>query len=179
MARHRCEICGAEFDTPSEYRRHMQTSHPERAPSAADLEQALSGIAYPASRDALVRHARDSGADGIADILEELPDREYRDAADVARAFGGIRAHEEKPSDQPSRRGGKAAMQTDAISAARAASLFSGMEFPASAEDLRSCARAQASDGEMGLISRLPDRRYSDMADVAKAFSEVKETDQT
>lgn len=179
MAQYRCEICGAEFDTLSEYRRHMQTSHPERAPSAADLERALSDMDYPASRDALARHARDSGADEIADILEELPDRDYQDAADVARAFGGFRAHEDKPTDQPSLRGGKKAMQTEAVSAARAASLFSGMEFPASAEDLKSHARAQASDREMDVISRLPDRRYSDMSDVAKAFGEVKEADGT
>lgn len=179
MAQHRCEICGAEFGTLSEFRRHMQTSHPERAPSAADLEQALSGIAYPASRDALAGHARDSGADEIADILEELPDREYRDAADVARAFGGIRAHEEKPTDQPSLRGGKEAMQPGSLSAARVASLFSGMEFPASAEDLASHASAQAGDREMDLISRLPDRRYGDMADVAKAFGEVKDEDRS
>ncbi|RDC72339.1 DUF2795 domain-containing protein [Rhodovulum sp. 12E13] len=179
MSRHRCEICGAEFDTLSEYRRHMQTSHPERAPSAADLEQALSGMEYPASRDALARHAHDSGADEIADILEQLPDRDYRDAADVARAFGGIRAHEEKPDDQPSRRGGDAAMQTEAISAARAASLFAEMEFPASAEDLKSHARAQAGEREMDVISRLPDRRYSDMSDVAQAFGEVKGADRS
>ncbi len=179
MARHRCEICGAEFDTLSEFRRHMQTSHPERAPSAADLEHALSGMAYPASRDALARHARDGDAHEIADILERLPDRDYRDAADVARAFGGLRAHEDKPDDQPSRRGGEAALRTGSLSAARFASLFSGMDFPASAEDLRSHARAQASDREMDLISRLPDRRYSDMADVAKVFGEVKEADRT
>ena len=100
MAQYHCEMCGAEFDTLSGYRRHMQTSHPERAPSAADLEQALSGIAYPAPRGTLVRHARDNGEDEIADILKELPDREYLDAADVARAFGGIRAHEKK-TDRP------------------------------------------------------------------------------
>ncbi len=179
MARHRCEICGAEFDTLSEYRRHLQTSHPERAPSAADLERALSGIAYPASRGALARHARGSGANEIADILDELPDRNYRDAADVARAFGGIRAHEEKPTDKPSLRGGKAAMQTDALSAARVASLFSGMEFPASAGDLISHARARASDREIDLVTRLPDRRYGDMADVEKAFGEVKSEDRS
>mgnify|MGYP006295360043 CR=1 FL=1 len=144
MAQHRCEICGAGFDTLSEYRRHMQTSHPERAPSAADLEEALSGIDYPASRDALIRHARDRGADESADIVQELPDREYRDAADVARAFGAIRAHADKPTDQPSRRGGDAAMRTEAISAARVASLFSGVAFPASAADLTAHARARA-----------------------------------
>jgi len=179
MARHRCDICGAQFDTLSEYRRHMQTSHPEPAPSAADLEQALSGIDYPASRDGLARYARDRDAAEIAEIVEEMPDREYRDAADVARAFGGLRAQEAKPDDQPSRRGGEAAMQTASLSAARVASLFSGMEFPGSAGDLKAHARSEASDREMDLISRLPDRRYDDMADVAKAFGEVKEADRT
>lgn len=177
MARHRCEICGAEFDTLSEYRRHMQTSHPERAPSAADLENALSGVDYPASRATLARYARHSGADEIGEILEALPDRKYRDAADVARAFGEIRAHEDKPDHQPSRRGGQAAMRTGSISAARAAALFSGMEFTASADDLTSHARARASDREMELILRLPDRRYADMSDVSKAFGAVKEAD--
>lgn len=175
MARHRCEICGAEFDTLSEYRRHMQTSHPERAPSAADLEHALSGVSYPASRDALARAARDGNAEGIAEIVEELPDRDYRDAADVARAFGGLRAHEDKPDDQPGKRGGEAAMQTGSLSAGRLASLFSGLRFPASAEDLKAHARSEASNPEMDLVARLPDRRYGDMSDVAKAFGEVKE----
>jgi len=179
MAQYHCEMCGAEFDTLSGYRRHMQTSHPERAPSAADLEQALSGIAYPAPRGTLVRHARDNGEDEIADILKELPDREYLDAADVARAFGGIRAHEKKPTDQPSQRGGEAAMQATSLSAARFASLFSGMEFPASVEDLKTQARGNASNREMDLVSRLPDRRYGGMADVEKAFGEVKDADRS
>ncbi|MCR9110304.1 MAG: DUF2795 domain-containing protein [Rhodobacteraceae bacterium] len=176
MAQHRCDICGAEFGTLSEYRRHMQTSHPERAPSAADLEGSLSGIAYPATRDALVEHARDNGADEIADILEALPDREYRDAADVARAFGGLRAREDKPTDKPSIRGGNAAMHSKSLSAARFASLFSGIEFPASVEELTAHARGEANDHEMDLISCLPDRRYSDMAELEKAFGDVKET---
>jgi hypothetical protein len=76
-------------------------------------------------------------------------------------------------------RGGDAAMRTGSISAARAAALFSGMQFPATAEDLGSHARARAGDGEMDLISRLPDRRYGDMSDVAQAFGEVKEADRS
>lgn len=179
MAKHRCEICGAEFDTLSEYSHHMQTSHPERAPSAADLERALFGVEYPASRDVLTQYARDQDAAEIAEIVQDLPNRDYRDAADVARAFGGLRAREEKPTDQHSKHGGEAAMRTRSISAARVASLFSGMEFPASAGDLKAHARSEASDCETDLISHLPDRRYSDMSDVAKAFGEVKEADRT
>lgn len=179
MAQYRCDICGAEFETLSEYRRHMQTSHPERAPSAADLERALEGIDYPARPERLAAHATNKGEDDAAEILKELPDRDYRDAAEVARAFGEIRAHEEKPDDQPSLRGGAAALESEAVSAARLASLFEGMEFPASRDDLKAHAKPRARDREMELVSSLPDRSYGDMADVAKAFGEVKEKERS
>ncbi|MFP4451318.1 MAG: DUF2795 domain-containing protein [Rhodosalinus sp.] len=177
MAQYACEICGAEFDTLSEYRRHMQTSHPERAPSAADLERALAGIDYPAPPGRLADHARRRGAPEAAEILESLPDREYRDAAEVARAFGEIRAHREKPTHQPSVRGGEAALDTGAVSAARLAQLCDGMSFPASTGDLKAHARSQASQAEMEVISRLPERSFADMSDVAKAFGEAKAQD--
>ncbi|MEP0824189.1 MAG: C2H2-type zinc finger protein, partial [Nitrososphaera sp.] len=47
MLQFTCEICGDGFEQKSRFDRHMETSHPERAPSAADLERALSGIQYP------------------------------------------------------------------------------------------------------------------------------------
>ena len=168
MAQYRCEECGSEFDTRSEYARHMQTSHPSRASSAADLEGALSGVDYPAGRDSLVKHARASGEDEVADILRQLPDRDYRDAAEVARAFGELRSHEEKPGHQPSVRGGEAAL--NAPSAARFASLFSGMEFPATREALQSHAKPHATEEEIEILRNLPERSYRDMADVACAF---------
>jgi hypothetical protein len=171
MASYRCEICGAEFGTPSEYRQHMQTSHPERAPSAADLERALAGVEYPARPGGLAAHAREHGNVEVARILGELKDRPYADAADVARAFGALRSHEEAPADKPSARGGAAAMASP--SAARIASLFDGMTFPATAEALTRHARGEARAEEMELIERLPDRRYDDMSDVARAFGEV------
>lgn len=175
MAQYRCDICGAEFDTRSEYRRHMQTSHPERAPSAADLERALSGIEYPAQQDALAKHARKRGEDEIADILQQLPEKDYRDAAEVARAFGSLRSHEDKPDHQPSARGGAAALK--APSAARFASLFRGLRFPASREDLQGHTSRDASEDEMETIRKLPERTYRDMSDVAKAYGEVKQDD--
>jgi len=179
MAQYRCDICQAEFDTRSDFRRHMQASHPKRAPSAADLGRALSGITYPAPPEKLGEYARERGEDEIADILEGLSEREYRDAADVARAFGEKRAHAQKPTYQPSKRGGEAALQSDAISAARFASLFAGMNFPASIDDLKIHARAKANEKEMAVIASLTDRRYSDMADVARAFGKSKGEDRS
>lgn len=170
MAQYECPICGQGFEQLSTYRRHMQTSHPEQAPSAADMEGALAGIEFPAARDELVLHAREGGHDDIAALLEELPARRYRDAAEVARAFGGLRRHQEKPDHQPSARGGRRALESR--SAARVAALLKGIEFPATRQDLEDHVASRASEPETATIQRLPERTYHDMSDVARAFGE-------
>jgi hypothetical protein len=44
----------------------MATSHPKRAPSAADIEKALSGIQYPRTKEELINMHLD---DRLAKIL--------------------------------------------------------------------------------------------------------------
>lgn len=167
-----CEICGQEFEQKSKYERHMLTSHPERAPSSADLEAALQGIEFPQSRPGLIEAASANEASSeLLDILRELPDQEYRDSAEVARALGEIRSHQRKSSHQPSKLGGARAM--DSLSAARLATLFSGLDFPASANDLQEHARNQASDEEMEIIRKFRSGRYADMADVSKELGRI------
>jgi hypothetical protein len=72
-------------------------------------------------------------------------------------------------SHQPSVRGGKAAPETEAVSAARIARLFDGMDSPPSTGDLKAPARPEASQAETGIISDLPERGFADVSDVAKA----------
>jgi hypothetical protein len=51
----KCEIwVGDGFERKSRLERHMATSHTKRAPSAADMEKALSGIKYPKTKNELV-----------------------------------------------------------------------------------------------------------------------------
>lgn len=168
MAQFSCDTCGETFDQKSRYERHKMTSHPPQAPSAADLEKALGGVDFPKRRDELVEAAE---GDEIKRILEDLPDKQYRDAAEVARAFGERRSHEKKPEYQPSKKGGAQAM--NAPSAARIASLFSGLDFPASSKKLKSYAQDRASDEEMRVIEKFHDHTYRDMSDVAKEVGRV------
>ena len=49
-----------------------------------ELQKALGGMDYPASRDELVKHAQSKNADDdILSALKDLPDRKYETPADV------------------------------------------------------------------------------------------------
>ncbi len=58
--------------------------------SMADVEHALKGIDFPKNKNEIIQYAQKQNAsqDIIADI-QELPDRTYNNAADVAQEFKG------------------------------------------------------------------------------------------
>lgn len=87
-----CEICGDGFDQRSRFEKHMATSHPERAPSAADLEQVLAGIRYPKIREELIDDASVKVSDeDLMGLIKSLPRRAYIDSAEVLMALGEIK----------------------------------------------------------------------------------------
>ncbi|SFU74068.1 DUF2795 domain-containing protein [Halomonas korlensis] len=174
MAQFRCEICGEGFEQKSRYERHMQTSHPKQAVSAADIEKTLKGVDFPRTRDGLLDRVGDE-AQPVREILEQLPNREYRDAAEVARAFGELRTHKKAPDNQPSKTGGQQAMQASSStpSAARLASLFAGIDFPVNGDELKRYARPKASKQEMQILEKFGGHTYHNMADVTKELNRV------
>ncbi len=174
MAQFTCEICGETFEQKSRYERHMQTSHPRQAVTAADIEKALKGVDFPKTRDELVEGVSDD-AQQEREILKRLPEREYRDAAEVARAFGELRTHEKAPDNQPSKTGGQRATQASSSnpSAARIASLFAGIDFPVEGDELRRHARPNASEREMQILEKFGGHTYHSMADVTKELERV------
>jgi hypothetical protein len=89
----RCETCNETFDQPSRYARHLATSHPRPAPSAADVERALAGIDFPRTRPQLVAYAskRLAPDSETLRLIRTLPDRRYRDAAEIAIALGEVK----------------------------------------------------------------------------------------
>src|ERR671931_1639424 len=139
MAQFSCSICGQGFEQKSRLERHMATSHPPQAPSAADVEKVLSGIQYPKSKQDLVQYVSQKvstiGQD-LFDLIKSLPSRTYRDSADVAVALGELKSGREirseeqiETTEQPGRKGGRTAA-TSSISVAAIAKVLSGIDFP-------------------------------------------------
>lgn len=55
-------------------------------PSPIDVQKALGGMDYPASKDDIVKKAEGSGAEGtVLDALKNLPERQYDAPTDVSK----------------------------------------------------------------------------------------------
>lgn len=55
------------------------------------LQKFLKGLDYPASKQEIVSHAEDHGADEqVLSTLRELPDEEYESPVDVSEAVGEL-----------------------------------------------------------------------------------------
>jgi hypothetical protein len=54
------------------------------------LQKYLKGVDYPASKQDLIKHAEQQGADeNVRSALEQLPDESYQTPADVSKGIGG------------------------------------------------------------------------------------------
>lgn len=186
-----CSICGDGFEQKSRLERHMATSHPPQAPSAADVERALSGIHYPKTKENLVQYASQKVStigQQLFDLIKSLPERTYRDSAEVAIALGELKksgrevrtSKEVEATEKPSKRGGRTAVKSSSVSAATIAKVLSGIDFPKSKDSLKkyakdniSKAQVEDADAVLELIDDLPSREYTNMADVEKSISRV------
>jgi hypothetical protein len=189
MSQFTCSICGDGFEQKSRLERHIATSHPPQAPSAADVEKTLAGIQYPKSKLDLVQYASQKlstiGQD-LYELIKSLPSRTYRDSADVAVALGELKSGKKIRSEkevaaveQPSKKGGRTAA-TSSLSAASIAKVLSGIDFPKTKSSIKDYAKKNISNIEvkdpdtiLDIIDKLPNREYNNMADLEKSVSNV------
>ena len=185
-----CHICGQGFEQKSRLERHILTSHPEPAPSASDVEKALSGIKYPKSKEEIIDYitARPQikVKKELIDLIQNLPKRTYRDSAEVAIALGEIksgkkirRAKEVEKTESPGKKGGKVAA-TSSISAATLAKALSGIDLPQSQENISKHVNKNIVNMNkdiqtdiMKIFRRLPKKKYKDMAEIEKELSKI------
>jgi hypothetical protein len=172
----------------------MQTSHPPSAPSAADVEKALAGIDYPMPKQELVQYVSQKSStirSDLVQLIQSLPERNYRDSAEVAIALGeiksgkGIKTAQEVQFEEPSsKKGGRVAAQV--FSAAAIAKVLSGIDFPKSKENIRKYAQKNIASFTtkeqqeqkqpktiLDLLDRIPEKQYNNMADVEREAARV------
>ncbi|HZD35830.1 MAG TPA: DUF2795 domain-containing protein [Nitrososphaeraceae archaeon] len=186
-----CAICDQGFEQKSRLERHMETSHPPSAPSAADIEKVLAGIDYPKSKQELVQYISQKSnivGSNLSQLVQSLPERTYRDSVDIAIALGEIKggkdvrtAEEVESSEQPGKRGGKVAAQV--TSATAIAKVLSGINFPKSKDGIKEYAQnnmasfstsdQQPKTAILELLERIPEKQYYNMADVEKEAAKV------
>jgi hypothetical protein len=61
-------------------------------PSAADVTRVVRGIDFPASKEDLIMYVHQvrDRAQGVLEILQKLPERQYNSMADVEKAVGEV-----------------------------------------------------------------------------------------
>lgn len=179
-----------DFEQKSRLQRHMDTSHPPSAPSAADVEKVFSGIDYPKTKEGLVEYASQKlsviGKD-LYDLIKSLPSRTFRDSAEVAIALGELKsgkgfrsAKQAEATEQPSKKGGRAAAN-ESISAAAIAKALSGIDFPKTKDRLMQYVQQHISKLEikdsrsiLKILDQIADGEYYDMAEIEQEIGKIK-----
>lgn len=60
--------------------------------SSAEVQKELKGIDYPASKQDLLDHVRDSGkGKDVHDLLKQIPDKKYNSPVEVSKAIGDLK----------------------------------------------------------------------------------------
>jgi hypothetical protein len=58
--------------------------------SPIDIQKSLGGMDYPATKDQIIEHAQQHGADTeVLDALQKIPDREYEGPSGVSKEVFG------------------------------------------------------------------------------------------
>src|SRR5436190_1104095 len=94
LAQFSCPFCGKGFEQKSKLQRHIDTSHPPSAPSAADVERMLKGITFPKSKSGIISHVRkqdDPKKENIISVLRKISDKKYQNLVQLEKETGRVK----------------------------------------------------------------------------------------
>ena len=75
----------------SQHPAHSQDKRHPGQPSPIDVQKALAGVDYPATREKLVERARQNRANtDIVDLIDKLPDHKYDSPSAVSKEISRI-----------------------------------------------------------------------------------------
>ena len=182
-----CPVCGKGFEQKSKMQRHTESAHPPNAPSSADIERALKGIKYPKSKEELTEIATRRKSTISSDVLSliiSLPDRTYRDSAEVAIGLGELKSGKLPRSaaqiaklESSSKKGGRNALKSTRISSATIARALKGIDFPKSKSGIIRHVRKDNHSRKERIVSvlrRISDKKYQNLVEVTKEIGKVK-----
>ncbi|MDR4510745.1 MAG: C2H2-type zinc finger protein [Nitrososphaeraceae archaeon] len=183
-----CKICNQGFEQKSRLHRHMLTSHPEPAPSIADVEKLLASIKFPKSKSEILNFINSQHIPNLKNellnLVSSLPNRKYRDSAEIAQAIKKIKNGKKVKSSKeaesllsPGKKGGKSAAKYS-ISAATLARSLSGINLPQSKENINRYLKENIfkmnkdiQSDILKIYNRLPKKKYKDMTEIEKELS--------
>jgi hypothetical protein len=183
-----CPLCGKGFEQKSKIQRHTESAHPPSVPSAADIERALKGIKYPKSKEELTEIATRRKSTISSDVLSliiSLPNRTYRDSAEIAIALGELKSGKMPRSvaqmarlEAPSKKGGRNALKSSRISSATIARALKGIDFPKSKSGIIMHVgkdnNSSRKERIVSVLRRISDKKYQNLVEVTKEIGKVK-----
>jgi hypothetical protein len=133
-----------------------------RSLSPVRVQAYLGGAAYPASKDELLRRARENAApEDVVRLLERMEREKFARAVDVTREVGRLMPEAARSAVGPS--------------PAAVLSYLKGVSFPASRATLIETAERQHAPAEvLGALRRIAEGEYPRVVDVSKEIGKLR-----
>ena len=159
----------------------------------------MSGIDYPLTKEKVVNYARQKKVvetefmeNELLKIVQSLPSRTYRDSAEITKALGEVKNNrrginskinemeEGEKGEQPSKKGGKVAVESS-ISASAIAQSLSGIDFPKSKYEIQAYVKKSSmvrmdkkrNEQIVNVLDKIKLKNYHNMAEIEREVGKV------
>lgn len=171
MIQFTCPQCHREFTAQSSYEEHLLKAHPKYPATAAHIDKLVRDVEFPVTTRELEDALKARGETTLLPLLDSLPDQQFRQADELTELLGKLDSYQPDPGYQAPL---KSDLQAEKpLAASHVASMFEGLSFPASSQDVREYARAHVSEEELALIEQIREQDYQSLSEVEEEYQRV------